>query len=157
MQKLSAAASAVQAAHSRLQANPLPDALIQRLGAIPPLQGVRVPEGSQHHEQLSLSLQYNEQAHGHQQFNPKAPNDHRINAPPILASQEHDIQIHSTCTTTPAPAPDPILIPLICRVASVIEFLKTCAPSPDTSACSPMAAAVARLEHALVSASAGCV
>ena len=43
---------------------------------------------------------------------------------------------------------DPILIPLMCRVASVIENLKTHLGSSETPA--NTAAAVARLEHALV-------
>jgi hypothetical protein len=149
MHNLTAAAAAVQAAHGRLQANPLPAPLMQRVGNIPPLQGVRMPDCAQHpphshHNQLNQLPQIQHQLHA------KTAGEHGIGVTQHATVQESDGQIQAPCTATPAASSDPIMIPLMRRVASVIECLKTGISSSDTPANSPVAAAIFRLEHALV-------
>jgi hypothetical protein len=153
MQNLTAAAAAVQAAHGRLQANPLPALLMQRVGNIPPLQGVRMPDCAQqqqhpphsHYNQLNQLPQIQHQSHA------KTSGDHGIGVTQHATVQENDGQIQAPSAAMPAATSDPIMIPLMRRVASVIECLKTQISSSDTPANSPVAAAIFRLEHALVS------
>jgi hypothetical protein len=140
MQTLNTAAAAVQAAHSKLHAHPLPAALIQYLGDIPPLQGVRMPEGSQ-------------QQHQQHQAHAKVPGEHAVYVAHNAPSPDSDSQMHVTSAALPSSTLDPVAIPLMRRVASIIEYLKTHVAQSDTSANSPAAVAVARLEHAMVSVS----
>jgi hypothetical protein len=151
MQTLSAAAAAVQAAHGRLQANPLSAPLMQRVGNIPPLQGVRMPDGSQQQQHLSHSQQHSQLPHSQHQSHFKTTGDHSIGVTQHPTIQENDGQIHTPSSAMPSLTSDPVMIPLMCRVASVIECLKTRISSSDTPANSPIAAAIIRLEHALVS------
>jgi hypothetical protein len=145
MQALNTAAAAVQSAHLRLQAHPPPAVLVQRIGDVPPLQGVRMPEGSQQNH--NHALQHNHQ----QQAQAKAPGEHAASVPHQASSSENDSQTHASPSIAPAYTSDPILIPLMCRVASIIEYLKTHLSPSDASASAPTAVAVTRLEHALVS------
>ncbi len=149
MQNLTAAAAAVQAAHGRLQANPLPAPLMQRVGNIPPLQGVRMPDCAEHPphshpNQLNQLPQIQHQSHA------KTTGEYVIGVTQHATVQESDGQIQAPSTAMPAATSDPIMIPLMRRVASVIECLKTRISSSDTPANSPVAAAIFRLEHALV-------
>jgi hypothetical protein len=145
MQTLNTAAAAVQAAHLRLQAHPPPAVLVQRIGDVPPLQGVRMPEGSQQHHNHALHHNHQQQAQA------KAPGEHAASVPHHSSSSENDGQTHASPSIAPSSS-DPILIPLMRRVASIIEYLKTHISPSDASASAPTAVAVTRLEHALVSA-----
>jgi hypothetical protein len=144
MQTLHAAAAAVQAAHSQLQANPPPAQLTQFLGSITPLQGVRVSDSSHHTGPLQHPQQIQNQPTARMSGDQAAP------VSPKLLPQENDGHGHAVFAAVSAPASDQILIPLMCRVASVIEYLKTHVGSAETHINSPVATAIARLENAMV-------
>ncbi len=67
-----------------------------------------------------------------------------------MSSQEHDGLGTTVSVAAPASASEPILIPLMCRVASVIEYLKTHLGSSETHVNLQIATAVSRLENAMV-------
>ena len=149
MQTLSAAAAAVQAAHFKLQSQPPPALLVQLLGNIAPLQGVRMAEGSNQQNPTNPQHQQQQTLNQHQ-VQARLPGDNGASNSPNASSQESDCHSHSTSIAAPASTSDPILIPLMCRVASVIEYLKAHLASSDTPTNSTTAAAVARLENAMV-------
>jgi hypothetical protein len=99
------------------------------------------PSNPQHQQQQTLN-QHQVQA--------RLPGDNGASNSPNASSQESDCHSHSTSIAAPASTSDPILIPLMCRVASVIEYLKAHLASSDTPTNSTTAAAVARLENAMV-------
>jgi hypothetical protein len=149
MQHLHAAAAVVQAAHSQLQAHPPPVQLMQGLGTIAPLQGVRVSEASQRQHRLSPQ-QHPQQTLNQPQPQPKLPGDLATSVSPTATLQESDSHSQSASAAAPTSVSEPILIPLMSRVASVIEYLKTHLVSSEMHVNSPIATAVARLENAMV-------